>query len=140
MTTLSKLTLKSVERKTVGDPVQQRRRKLMDAIDEQTRVAEAAESGKQHTVTRKAWVTNDDGEKLSIDKQRVVKPWFWEQDGGWYVQCKYGSRALELGKGRNAAFVAKLSDVRGALASLRAAVEVGELDASIAKAIERKPK
>ena len=140
MTTLSKLTLKSVERKTVGDPVQQRRRKLMDAIDEQTRVAEAAENGKEHTVTRKVWVTNDDGEKVSIDKQRTVKPWFWEQDGGWYVQCKYGSRALELGKGSNAAFVAKLSDVRGALASLRAAVEEGELDASIAKTIERKPK
>jgi hypothetical protein len=56
---------------------------------------------------------------------------FFEQDGGWYVQCKYGSRALELGKDGNAVFVKALADVEGALQALYAAAVAGELDAAI---------
>ena len=140
MTHLSKLTIKSVQRAGRVDPTLSRRRKLADALDEQMKVASASEKGQQHTVLRKSWGTNEQGEKVSVDRQRSVKPWFFEQDGGWYVQCKYGSKSLLLGKDANAVFVAKLTDVRGALASLKAAVDAGELDKAIEAALERKPK
>lgn len=64
---------------------------------------------------------------------------YWGHGDGSFEQQATAFRSA-FGRGSNAAFVAKLSDVRGVLASLSAAVEAGELDASIAKAIERKPK
>ena len=66
-----------------------------------------------------------------------MRPWFFEQDGGWYVQCKYGNKVLALGKG-NAVFVKTLKDVQGALESLKDVCEAGELDDAIAAAVKRK--
>jgi len=47
------------------------------------------------------------------------------------VQCKYGSKALALGKGGNAVFVKVLADVEGALQALYAAAAGGELDNAV---------
>lgn len=137
MSVLSKLTVKSVTRVSKQDPVQLRRRKLVAAIEEQMNVATAAVNGETYEVTRKSWSKNEQGEKVLVDMLRKVRPWFFEQDGGWYVQCKYGNKALTIGNG-NAVFVKELKDIAGALNSLKAAAEAGEFDEAIAKAMQRK--
>ncbi len=137
MTHLAKLAIKSVVRANKQDPVQQRRIKLVAAIDEQLNVAAAMLDGESYEVKRKSWAKNEQGESVLVERMRKVRPWFFEQDGGWYVQCKYGNKALALGKG-NAVFVKALKDVTGALETLKAATETGELDAVIAKAVKRK--
>ncbi|EDM70293.1 hypothetical protein RAZWK3B_06372 [Roseobacter sp. AzwK-3b] len=73
-----------------------------------------------------------------MKKQRQVKPWFFEQDGGWYVQCRYGARVLLVDGENNAVFVGKLEQVSAVLDAFRAAAKAGELDAVIARAAERK--
>ena len=130
MSVLSKLTVKSVTRASKNDPVQQRRSKLVAGIDEQLKVAAAAVDGEAYEVQRKAWAKNEHGEKVLVERKRKVRAWFFEQDGGWYVQCKYGSKALALGKG-NAVFVKALEDVQGVLDAMKAAVTAGELDEAI---------
>lgn len=137
MSILSKLDLKSVTRANTQDPIQQRRGKLADGIAEQMSVAAATADGNTYEVTRKTWVKNEQGEKLLVERTRAVRPWFFEQDGGWYVQCKYGNKALALGKG-NAVFVKSLQDVTSALEALTAAVAAGELDDAIEAAATRK--
>ncbi len=137
MSVLSKLTVKSVTRASKQDPVQMRRRKLVAGIEEQINAAAAAAKGESYEVTRKSWVKNEQGEKVLVDKLRKVRPWFFEQDGGWYVQCKYGNKALTIGNG-NAVFVKALKDVAGALSALKAATEAGELDDAIVGAVTRK--
>lgn len=137
MSILSKLDLKSVTRVNKQDPIQQRRRKLAGGIAEQMNVAAAEADGHTYEVTRKTWVKNEQGEKLLVERTRAVHPWFFEQDGGWYVQCKYGNKALALGKG-NAVFVKSLQDVTAALEALTAAVAAGELDDAIEAAATRK--
>ncbi|MCA0045114.1 hypothetical protein [Celeribacter litoreus] len=137
MTNLSKLTVKSVVRACKQDPIQQRRQKLVAGIEEQMKVVEAALRGESFETARKTWGKNEHGEKVLVEKLRKVRPWFFEQDGGWYVQCKYGNKALVLGKG-NAVFVKALKDAGAALETLRAAVLAGELDAVIAEAVKRK--
>jgi hypothetical protein len=62
---------------------------------------------------------------------RKVRKWFFEQDGGWYVQCKYGSKVLTLGKGGNAVLVKAPDNVEAALQALYAAAAGGELDEAI---------
>ncbi|NDW53606.1 hypothetical protein [Aliiroseovarius sp. PrR006] len=137
MTHLAKLAVKSVVRTARQDPTMQRRQKLVAGIDEQLNVAAAALKGEDHQVKRKTWGKDEHGEKVLVDRMRKVRPWFFEQDGGWYVQCKYGNKVLALGKG-NAVFVKTLKDVQGALGSLKGAVEAGELDDAIAVAAKRK--
>lgn len=140
MSHLAKLEVKSVVRATKLDPAQLRRRKLLTAIEEQLKAAGAAVKGETYTAKLKTWAKNEQGEKVLVDRVRKVRTWFFERDGGWYVQCKYGNKPLALGKG-NAVFVKALADVEGALQALYAATAAGELDEAIESMMKtREPK
>ena len=70
-----------------------------------------------------------------MQRQKIVRSWFFAQDGGFYVQCKYGAKAIALSKDGNAVFVKQLADVKPVLETLRSATANGELDAYVAEAI-----
>ena len=135
MSSLAKLTIKTVSRQTKLSPIEARRNKLITAIDEQLHVADAAMRGEEYTVTLSRWGKNEAGEKVRVQRQKVVRSWFFAQDGGFYVQCKYGAKAISLSKDGNAIFVKQLSDVKPVLETLRSATENGELDPYVAMAI-----
>jgi hypothetical protein len=84
-------------------------------------------------------MTNDMGERVAVKTHRRVRPWFFEQDGGWYVQCRYGARAIAI-EGNNAVFVKTLKEVGTVLEAFSAAAAAGELDAAITKVAERQPR
>lgn len=128
---LAKLNLKTVERNTQKDPVLARRDKLLAAIDEQGKVLAAALEGKEYTVAVKRWNTNEAGERVRVDGEKRVRGWFFEQDNGYYVQCRYGSRLLNIYGKNNAVFVDRLADVAGVFEALKKAAETGELDKAI---------
>jgi hypothetical protein len=140
MTHLAKLTFKSVTRSTTRDPVMARRDKLRSALEEQKRVYDAALKGEDHHVGSNRWMTNEQGERVAVKTQRRVRAWFFEQDGGWYVQCRYGARVISIDGTNNAVFVKTLKDVGAVLDVFIAAVGAGELDAAISAAAERKPR
>jgi hypothetical protein len=131
MSHLAKLNLKTVQRNTQKDPVIARREKLAAAIEEQGRVLAAALNGNEYSVKTKRWQTNDAGERVRVVHDKRVRAWFFEQDGGWYVQCRYGSRILNINGKSNAVFVDKLEDVAGILEAFKNAAETGELDKAI---------
>jgi len=133
---LAKLNFKEFTRNVQADPVLVRRDKLMAAIDEQQKVLAAALKGESYTVAAMR-TRNVEGEKVRIQVERTVRPWFFEQDGGWYVQCKYGARPLRLSDKGNAAFVAKLDAVAAVLEALKLAAMSGELDAALVGALKR---
>lgn len=141
MTHLSKFSFKQVERAGAQkDPRLDRRNKVTAAVDEQKQVVAAALNGETYTVKRDKWMTNDQGERVLVKAERRVRPWFFEQDGGWYVQCRYGARVLLVDGANNAVFVKSLKEVNAVLDAFRAAAQAGELDAAIIKATERKAK
>jgi hypothetical protein len=131
MSHLAKLNLKTVNRNTKKEPVIERRDKLTAAIDEQLKVLAAAQEGREHTVPVKRWQTNETGERTRVDGIKRIRAWFFEQDGGWYVQCKYGSRVLHINGKSNAVFVDKLEGVADVLKAFKNAAETGELDKAI---------
>lgn len=140
MVGLSELTVKTVtKRASCVDPMQQRRAKLIAGIEQQAKVLAAAVNGDTYRVRTSAWATNEHGEKVAVEKMRQVRAWFFEQDGGWYVQCRYGSKVLDLGKG-NAAYVQTLADVETALEAFLAATLQGELDEAIENALKKSVK
>ena len=68
------------------------------------------------------------GERVLVKTHRRIRPWFFEQDGGWYVQCRYGARVITADGTNNAVFVKSLADVLGVLDALLNAAAAGELD------------
>ncbi|MBX4308802.1 hypothetical protein K4G96_24665, partial [Mycobacterium tuberculosis] len=85
MSSLAKLTIKTVSRQTKLNPIEARRNKLLAGIEEQLKVAEATMRGQEYTVTLSRWGKNETGEKVRVQRQRVVRSWFFAQDGGFYV-------------------------------------------------------
>ena len=132
MSALAKLNLKTVQRTVKQDPVLARRAKLTAAIDEQHKVLAAVAAGEEYTVKTLRWQTHDAGERVRVEHEKRVRAWFFEQDAGYYVQCKYGSRVLSINGKSNAVFVDKLDDVAGVLDAFKQAAIAGELDSAIA--------
>ncbi|MGA1527200.1 MAG: DUF6641 family protein [Burkholderiaceae bacterium] len=57
--------------------------------------------------------------------------WFVAENGKVCLSVKYGSRVMELAKGKSAVEVAGPQELIKTLEALKAAVEAGELDAAI---------
>ena len=140
MNALAKLNFKTVTKTNTRDPVIARREKLITALKEQKLVHAGAVEGKDHRVERHKWMTNEYGERASVQTHRRVRPWFFEQDGGWYVQCRYGARVIAADGTNNAVFVKTLKEVLPVLDAFIAAASAGELDGAIAKTAERQPR
>ena len=88
MTHLTKLTFKTVDRSMKHDPIINRRDKLVAGLKEQKLVHAAALKKEDHLVERHKWMQNDTGERVLVKTHRLIRPWFFAQDGGWYVQCR----------------------------------------------------
>jgi hypothetical protein len=136
---LAKLTFKTVDRSMKRDPIIARRDKLVAGLKEQKLVHAAALKKEDHRVERDKWMTNDMGERVLVKTHRRIRPWFFEQDGGWYVQCRYGARVITADGTNNAVFVTSLADVSEVLDVFLNAATAGELDAAITKVAERRP-
>jgi hypothetical protein len=85
-------------------------------------------------------MTNDQGERVLVKTQRRVRAWFFAQDGGWYVQCRYGARVIAVDGKNNAVFVKSLKEVGPVIEVMIAAAKAGELDPVIAAAALREPR
>lgn len=128
MSSLSKFTFKTLVKAQPVDPIQRRRDKIIAAIEQQKHVLAAALKGDTFTLPA----------KVEGKAAKAVRPWWVAQDGGYYVQCRYGARPLLLNATNNAVFVNKLDEVSAVLAAFAAAAKAGELDAAMAAVAERK--
>jgi hypothetical protein len=140
MTHLAKLTFKTVDRSTKRDPIIARRDKLVAGLKEQKLVHAAALRKQDHRVERHKWMTNEQGERVAVKAMRTVRPWFFAQDSGWYVQCRYGARVIAADGTNTAVFVKSLDEVAAVLDAFLNAAAAGELDGAITKVAERQPR
>jgi hypothetical protein len=138
MTHLAKLTFKSVTKAVAHDPVVARRDKIVSALEEQQLVLASALEGTDYLKQRSKWMNNEHGQRVLVKTQRRVRAWFFAQDGGWYVQCRYGARVIAVDGKNNAVFVRSLKEVASVLDAFIAAAKAGELDPVIAAAADRK--
>lgn len=112
------------------EPKQMRRNKMSKKIREQLDIAEAEIAGFTHTATKKRSIMNSTtGLMESVEVPKRLKPWWWVQDNGkWCLMLRYGSKPLEISKGKNAIEVGGLDDLVAKLKIIKTAVEAGELD------------
>jgi hypothetical protein len=140
MTSLKTLTFKTIERNRRESEIIARRHKLIVKLQEQLKVLEHHIKGERYVVTGPKWMQNNHGARVLVQKQHIIRPWFFERDGGYYIQVKYGTRILSVDGVHNAIFVEAISDLKGVLSELIAATQAGELDTAIAQALKSKPK
>ena len=133
MTALNKLKLVFATRANGGNAQLQRRNKLCAKIDEQLALLKAKREGKVFAPTRVHYITDElTGERRAVEKAKRVKEWFWTgADGTLLVQIRYGSKVLALAKDKNTIVVADMDELAKTLAAVKAAVQLGELDAAI---------
>jgi len=132
MATLASLKLVSAKKPSNLPPVVHRRNKLSSKVYEQIQLARSQNEGTAYAPTRTKTVTNAEGQRVQLTQPKRVKPWwFVAESGKCCIAIRYGSKVLELAKGKTAIEVASAGALIDALEAVNAAVIAGELDGQI---------
>ena len=133
MTALTGLKLTAAQKPTQMSPVQQRRNKLAKRLWEQAELAKAQQTGGTFAPTKFRSVKDAaTGERKQVETNKRVKAWWFVADNGKLVlSVRYGTKVLELAKGKWAVEVGSEKDLVPTLELLKGAVLGGELDAQI---------
>ena len=138
MSFIAKLKLVSSKRERNLSPIILRRQKLATKIEEQLMYATAQKEGRLYAPTRIKNVTNEAGERVAVESAKRIKEWFWTTPANKInLSVRYGSKTLELAKGKNAIELATQDELIETLAVLQQAVISGELDEAINNASDK---
>jgi hypothetical protein len=133
MSLLNSLKIVTAKRPAPVSPIARRRDMLIAKLNEQAAYAQAQQDGGVYAPTRIRTVKDQEsGESKRVEMPKRVKPWWFTDDSGKLcLTVKYGTKPLELAKGKVAIELAAQADLIPALETLKAAVSAGELDAQI---------
>ena len=133
MTALTGLKLTATQKPTQMSPIQQRRNKLAKRLWEQMELARAQQTGSTYAPTKFRTITDaNTGQRKTVEMNKRVKAWWFVADSGKLVlSVRYGTKVLELAKGKWAVEVGGEKDLVPTLELLKGAVLDGELDAQI---------
>ena len=129
---LNALKFTDVKRPKNQPPIVQRRNKLISKLWEQLELAKAKHSGKDFVIKRYKKVKDLEGNIKSIEKPKRIKPWwFTSNTGALCINVFYGSKVLELAKGKTAIEATNLENVIEVLGLLKREAEMGTFDTAI---------
>ena len=136
MSILTTLKTATVSRSDAHSPTQRRRAKLAEKLEKQLQGAEALISGMSFQTTKRITRTDANGELERVAVPKRFRAWYWHDISGvWFLEVRYGARALKLSKSGATSIVVgeqdKLVDIIGTVIE---AVRAGELDAAIEEA------
>ena len=135
MSVIAKLKLVASKRERNLSPIVVRRNKLAAKIEEQLQLATAQKEGRLYAPKRIKNVTNAEGERVAVETTKRVKEWYWTTPANKInLTVRYGSKTLELSKGKNAIELSSGEELLSTLSMLKDAVIAGELDDAITNA------
>ncbi len=139
MNALNGLKLVAAQKPTQMSPIQQRRNKLAKRLWEQAELAKAQQAGTTFAPTRfRSVVQNDTGQRRQVEVAKRIKQWWFVGDNGKLaLSVRYGTKVLELAKGKWAVELAGEKDLVPTLELLKGAVLAGDLDAQIEAASDK---
>jgi len=113
-----------------------RRNKLIQKLNEQKDLALAVLDGKNYLPKRLRTVLDTStGEKIVREMPVRIKAWWWTgEKNETLLSVFYGSKTLELAKGKTAIELHSMKDLPSALETLVTAAMNGELDTQIESA------
>ena len=133
MSALTGLKLVAAKRPQAAPPIVQRRNKLSNQLSQQIELARCLSEGKTYAPMRLRNVKDKHtGERRTVEAVKRVRQWWFVADTGKVcLQVRYGTRVMELAKGKNSIEVVNAAEMMTVLAAVKSAVEAGELDAQI---------
>ena len=139
MSTLNTLKLTAAQKPTQIAPVVVRRNKLAKRIWEQQELLKAQQAGAHFAPVKFRTVKDTEtGVRKQVETTKRVKAWWFTADNGKLaVSLRYGTRVLELAKGKYAIEVASERELGNVLELARTAVLNGELDTAIDNAANK---
>ena len=127
MSVLKTLNFVAVTKRS-NDPTILRRAKLLTQLQQQRALA----SDPMFIAVTQHWRKGEDGDQRLVERQKRVKRWWYvDPIGNCYLTINYGSRRLELDKGKSAIAVGSKDNLISTIDAVIAAVAAGELDAAI---------
>jgi hypothetical protein len=136
MSTLDTLKLVAVKKPTHTPIVVIRRQKLASKVWEQLQLAKSQIEGTKFEVKKyRSYTDKESGLRKQVEvSKRIREWWFKNEQGKVCVAIKYGTRVLELAKGKHSIEVGSADELIKALELVKQAVELGELDAQLEQA------
>ena len=130
MIQLANVKLVTAVRPIFQDPVTLKRSKFISRVSEQLEIANLLLNGGQIPFT-------SFHDPVSLKRPRKVSPWWWtDKDGKYLMAIKYGSKVIELAKGKPAVQAETLDQIIEVLKCLKLATSNGELDLNLSQASE----
>ena len=136
--------------KRIQKTAERRRGVLIKNLGEQLNLLQATINGDLFVSPRKVWKTNEDGERVQIERPKRIRPWFWVSWSGiCFFQVWYGSKIVELKPGMTCVEVEKdfikvleyyiesKEKLVEAISAIIEAVKSGDLDIPIENVAEK---
>ena len=133
MSALTGLKLVAAKRPQAAAPIVQRRNKLSNQLFQQIELARCLSEGKTYAPMRLRNIRDKlTGERRTVEAVKRVRQWWFVSDSGKVcLQVRYGTRVLELSKGKNSIEVGTAAELLTVLSAVKSAVEAGDLDVQI---------
>jgi hypothetical protein len=136
MAIIAKLNITNADRPRQLPVIVQRRNKLVNALHDQLELAKAEAEGREYLKTRRRHVKNPaTGEYAEAMISRKPRAWYWTSDDGKvYISMRYGTKVIEIAKGKSAIEVGARRQLVPVIEALKQAVAAGEIDAQLTAA------
>ncbi len=136
MTIIASLKVTNADRPRQLPVIVQRRNKLINTLHDQLELARAEAEGREYLKTRRRHEKNHvTGEYAEAIVSRKPRAWYWtDYHGKVYISLRYGTRILELSKGKSAIEVGEKNQLGPVIEALKQAVAAGEVDQQLTTA------
>jgi hypothetical protein len=121
----AKLNFVALPKNFRNDPVMKRREKMLSQLEQQRNLA--MDPG--YTIVQQRWVKDDNGVKQPVERHKQIKRWWLRNGmGDCLLIIRYGSRVLELQKGKAAIDTGGETNLVPVIEEIMRMTKEGELD------------
>ena len=122
----AKLNFVSLPKNFRNDPVMKRREKMLSQLEQQRNLAQDP----SYTIVQQRWVKDENGVKQPVERHKQIKRWWLRNGmGDCLLIIRYGSRVLELQKGKAAIDTGGEANLVAVIEEIMRMTKEGELDA-----------
>ena len=121
----AKLNFVALPKNFRNDPVMKRREKMLSQLEQQRNLAQDP----SFTIVQQRWVKDENGVKQPVERHKQIKRWWLRNGmGDCLLIIRYGSRVLELQKGKAAIDTGGEANLVSVIEEIMRMTKEGELD------------
>ena len=121
----AKLNFVALPKNFRNDPVMKRREKMLSQLEQQRNLAQDP----SFTIVQQRWVKDENGVKQPVERHKQIKRWWLRNGmGDCLLIIRYGSRVLELQKGKAAIDTGGEANLVTVIEEIMRMTKEGELD------------